>query len=81
MKAYSDYAERAACSFAAIFVDLASAFASIIRRLGMGIDITDVELVKRLKWAGFNNDQGADVVGQLRQLKIWERAGTLENVC
>jgi hypothetical protein len=81
MKAYSDYAERMGLSFAAIFVDLASAFASIIRRPGVGTDVTDVELVRRLKSAGFDNNQCADIVGQLRQLRLWERAGTPENVC
>ena len=74
MKAYSDYAERMGLPFAAIFVDLASAFASIIRRLGVGVDVTDVELVKRLQSAGFDNNQCADIVGQLRQLRLWDRA-------
>jgi hypothetical protein len=68
-------------SFAAIFVDLASAFASIIRRLGVGVDVTDIELVKRLKYAGFDTNQCVDIVGQLRRLRLWERAGTPENVC
>jgi hypothetical protein len=56
------------------FADLAGAFASVVRRLGIGNDVTDMELARRLRHIGFTGAQICATIDEMKQMRPWDDA-------
>jgi hypothetical protein len=72
LRAYADHAQLHGLSF--LFADLAGAFASVIRRLGIGNDVTDIELARRLRHIGFTGEQICATIDEMKQMRPWDDA-------
>jgi hypothetical protein len=67
LRAYADHAQLHGLSCAILFADLAGAFASVIRRLGIGNDVTDMELARRLRHIGFTGEQICETIDEMKK--------------
>ena len=76
LRAFADACHESNMSCAIAFLDLASAFASVVRRLAMHISITDQELMDRLSRLGFNVNERVDILSELQTLNIWDSSQT-----
>ena len=76
VKAMADYCHKANLSCAFLFVDLAAAFASIVRRIVVNSVATDMELARRLHACEFSSDDVCDILDDLRTLKSLDEAKT-----
>ena len=63
-------------SAAIIFLDLASAFASVARSLAIQTEVTDEELVRRLRTNGFETQKIVDILGEFHRFSVWDKSVT-----
>ena len=59
-----------------VFSDLSAAFPSIIRRLAVGTDISDLELANRLRALNFDGQMISDVLADMQRIDVWAAVGT-----
>ena len=71
-------ARRTSCAFA--FLDLAAAFATVIRRLAICTSVSDQELMSRLSSLGFNVSEKVEIFNELNKLDVWGKSLTPADV-
>ena len=79
LSAFLDAASAARQSAAILFVDLATAFASLLRRLCVPADAGDEQWLAALAAAGFSQDEVKRIYDEASSYAYWGRAGLSEH--
>ena len=75
LRAFIEVAEVLGLSLALLFVDVKSAFASVVRRLAVPIPDSDEQWISRLRAAGFTESDIADIWADALTARDWVEAG------
>ena len=75
VRAYTDVAQLLKLSLGLLFVDLSTAFASVVRALALPTDVTDSDWRAKLLMTGFTEEEADEVIQEVHACDEWSDAG------